>query len=735
MNNNRGMKATGKLAFILFLFVSLLVGLGGRVYYIKTVHGQEYEIRAKTQQTSRYDKIIPPNRGSIVDRNKQVLAVSTTIYNIVLDARVLSQAKAEEQKKTLETLTATFPELDYATLQGYITINPETKAPNLDTNWKYLVKGVDRKVKEEMEAKEIKGIVYEKDTQRKYPLHTTACHVIGFNRSLGIEKQYDSDMAGSPGRSFISYDGTNSAVSQDFAPKDGNTVVTTLDYTIQQYAEQAVEQAITEFPAVNAAAIVMNPNTGEVLAMADTNKFDLDDPSNPLALSDSSFKAAWDTMSEEDRSNYLNKTWRNFNVSDAFEPGSIFKPMVVAMALEENIIKPTDTFYCPGSKQVADRKIRCNLISGHGTLDVADVLKFSCNVGMMDIGERLGRKLFYKYQMDFGFGSKTGIDLPAEASSPSWYYSEERIGPTELATMSFGQSFNCTPIQAITAFSAVINGGNLMKPYIVSQVIDKEGKIIKENKPEIVRKVISQQTSDIIRVDLKKTIEEGTGKKARIEGYSIGGKTGTAEQGDRKKNEHVLSYIAYLPVEDPDIIVMCIINRPTGFADGIQSPAPMTKALLQNIIKYKAIEPEYVSDESEKETKNTTGKTKLKDLTGQKLYDVVPYLDTIGLNSKVIGSGNLITNQVPHEGVEVEEESEILLYVTKEENETGDVSVPNVEGKSYNEAVTILNDAGLQVKSTGDEDGIVEAQNPKGGIYVDSSAITVEITLKQPGEK
>lgn len=729
MRKNRGIKATRKLAFVLFVFVTSLIGLGGRVYYLKTVHGEEYEIKAKTQQTSRYDKIIPPNKGSIVDRNKQILAASTTVYNIVLDSRVLSQVKPEEQEKTLKALTTAFPELDYNELKNYITINPQTNKPNLDSNWKYLMKKVDKSVKDALEAQKVIGIVYEKDSQRKYPLNTVACHVVGFSGQWGLEKQYQTEMSGTPGRSFISYDGSNRAEQQDIAPKDGSTIITTLDCTIQQYAEEVVEQAAAQFPCENTAALVMNPNTGEILAMADSRKFDLENPSQPLTLS----QTQWDSMSDEDKSDYLNKTWRNFNTSDTFEPGSTFKPLLVAAALEENVITTQTPFYCPGYKQVADARIKCNLISGHGALDAKGVLAHSCNVGMMDIGQKMGRDLLYKYQKDFGFGSQTGVDLPGEASAASLMYDVDKIGPTELATMSFGQSFNATSLQTLTAFCAVINGGNLMKPYVMSQIIDKNGNIIEENRPEVMRKVISQETSDTVRNDLKAVMEGGTGKKARIEGYSIGGKTGTAQQGDRTKNLHTLSYICFLPVENPQVIVMCVINIPENYQDGVQTPAYMTKALLENIIKYMAIEPEYSSeDSSAAAASKAAGMINLRDFTGENLQGAVGVLDAAGLNYKIIGSGNTITNQAPHGGVDVEEGSEILLYVTKgEEDGQNDVSVPDVTGKNYSEAVTILNDMELEVEFEGDQNGVVLSQDPKAGIFVESGATVVKLQMGQ----
>ena len=226
-------------------------------------------------------------------------------------------------------------------------------------------------------------------------------------------------------------------------------------------------------------------------------------------------------------------------------------------------------FYCGGNKQVADRKINCNVRSGHGTLTVEEVLAYSCNVGMMDIAEKMGVSLFYKYQRDFGFGALTGVDLPGEVSASSLMYSEERIKSTELATMSFGQSFNTTALQAIDAMAAVINGGNLMRPYIVSQVVDKDGNVVKETKPEVIRKVISQETSDIVRKDLITTVEIGTGKKAKIQGYTIGGKTGTAQQGVRAEDKYTVSFIGFLPADNPQYIAITLIHKPETYADGV----------------------------------------------------------------------------------------------------------------------------------------------------------------------
>lgn len=726
----------GKISFILFTLTLTLSCLVGRVFYIKTVHGEEYEKAAKTQQVSQ-GTIISPNRGIILDRNKQALAVSTTVYNVILDCRVLSQADAKIQEKTVlalsEALSDDEEKIDAAVLRDYIAINTATGKPNLDSSWKILKRKVDKSVVDKLKEQGITtGVVYEKDTKREYTLKTVASHVLGFIRGdtkLGLEAQYNTEMSGVPGRKFTAYDDSSSAVTQEIPAEDGNTIITTLDYTIQQYAETAVKDAMAEYNPENAAVLVMNPNTGEILAMASGHPFDNNNPAEPLEMSDAAFASSWEMKNTEEQYEYLNNVWNNFNVSSTFEPGSIFKPMVVAAALEEEIITTNSTYECYGHKMVSGEKIHCNKTTGHGHQSLEDVLANSCNVGMMDIGEKMGKNIFYKYQKDFGIGTKTGIDLPGEASASSLMHAEDSIGPVDLATMSFGQSFNCTTIQILSAFSAVINGGNLMKPYIVSQVVDKDGIVINETKPEIVRKVISKQTSDIVRNYSKSVIDRGTGKKAKVEGYSIGGKTGTAQQGNRKEEKYTVSYCTFLPVEKPELAIISVIHLPPNYADGVTSAGPMTKKLLESIIKYKAMEPAYVVDGAAMAS-SKKAVVAIGDYVGMTLPNVSIELDNMGVDYETVGVGNLVTSQAPHSGTEVEEGSKIILYVTKGEGDTGDTIVPDVEGLSYEDAVGKIVGVKLEAVIEGSESGIVKSQEPKPGVYVDSGT-DVKIILEE----
>lgn len=730
--NTTRIKANQKFAFILFAFMFAIAILFGRILFLKVVHGQEYEAAVRNQQINRYDVVLTADRGSILDRNEQVLAISTAVYNVVLDSLVLSENDDKQKEKTISTLCEYFPELDAATLRKYITVDPSTGNIYLANNWKYLVKSISRELKEELEEKSLKGVYYEQTSQRSYPLKTVGCHLIGFTRGdtqWGIERHYNDYMVGTPGRSFLLYQEGDSVAYQDYAPQDGDTVITTIDYTIQQYTEEVVNNTAAKWSCDTVAAIVMDPSTGEILSMAQSGGFDLNNPSGPPQLeSDAAFREQWEAMEAEEQMEYLNKMWTNFSISSTYEPGSIYKPLVIAAALEEGVISKSDTFYCSGSMDVSGEHIRCHLRSGHGTVTVEDIMAYSCNVGTMQIAQKLGADKFYEYQKSFGFGEKTGIDLPGEGGTgASLMHAKSAIGPVELATMSFGQTFNCTSIQMITAFAASINGGEIMEPHVVSQILDEAGNIVYENKPETVRKVISQATSDYIRVALKATVERGTGKKIQIEGYSIGCKTGTAEQGSRNRNDlWTLTHVSYFPAENPQYIIFAIMHLPEGYADGVQSTAPMTKELMEKIIRYKNLEPTEGAN-------GTNGMASAQAVTvpnyvGGSTYSVVGDLDSRELMYKVVGTGNTIVNQVPKEGAKVDKGSEIILYVEKSQEDLGTVTVPNVVGSTYSEASTKLIDAGFGVVFEGEEGGKVSTQKPRYGVSVEKGS-EVTVTL------
>lgn len=730
-----GIKANGKFAFILFAFFAAFALMFGRVLYMKVVHGAEYEAAAKNQQINRYDITIPPNRGSILDRNNQVLAISTTVYNVALDSLQLAevaQQYPEEQEKTLTTLCEYFPELDYNTLKQYVTVNPETGELYMNNHWKYLVKGIDRSVKEELEALNLKGVYFEKSSKRSYPLNSSACHLIGFTRGdaqWGLEGYYNSYMEGTPGRSFILYNGADSVVHQDYDAKDGDTIITTIDYNIQKIAEEVVAETAAEWPAKNVAAMVMDPYTGEVYAMAESHSFDLNNPNEiPEWETDITYTENWDQLSAEEQVNYLNTMWKNFCVSDTYEPGSIFKPITVAAGLEEGVITPNSSFPCSGHTDIGGFCIWCHLRSGHGTINIEQIMAQSCNMGVIQIANLLGADKFYEYQREFGFGDYTGIDLPGEAAGQ--LHSKESIGPTELATMSFGQTFNCTSIQSMAAFSALINGGNLVRPHVVSQIVDADGNVVMQNDTEVVRRVISEKTSAYMRTALKATVENGLAKKLKIDGYSIGCKTGTAQEGPRTRNDlWTLSNMSYFPAENPKYLVFTVINQPSDYVEGVQTPTPMTKKLIEGIIKYDNLEPTQPVEDEANLSKNKT--VSVADYTGSIIFDVIGDLDARELTYKVVGNGNTVVNQVPKGGTTVDVGSEVILYVERSEEDTGTVSVPNVVGKNYEQAETTLTNAGFTVAFEGEQSGLVTAQNPKYGVSV-AKGSEVMLTLEIP---
>ena len=713
-NKAKKKRVKNRLGFLLFVMVGVFCVLGGTVAFWKIAHGTEFETQAKQQQVSRYDYTISPNRGQIVDRNNQPLAISTRVYTVVMDVRVLFQFKDDVKQKTVDALCKNLA-LDRNTLMGYLAEDPQKPGnPSLDTSYKVLAKQVDPKVKEELEAEGVKGIVFEDDIKRKYPAGNFASSVIGFKSgemTTGLEKEYNDVMSGVAGRSFITYDGENGAVHQEIAAQDGDKIVTTIDYTLQGYAEQAVKEGMEQYNPENAACVIMNPKTGEVLAMASAPSFD---PNDPYKKPESVTDEVWNGLDTDSQSKELNNVWKNFCISSTYEPGSVFKPCVAAAALEEGVVKNTDTFVCGGALTIGGELIHCHLRSGHGPLSVEGIIAQSCNVGMMDISAKMGSSLFYKYQKDYGIGSLTGIDLPDEISAASLMYGENDIKSTELATMSFGQSFNASTLQVVSAVSAVINGGSLMKPYVVSQVVDPNGNIVSETKPQVIRKVLSKETSDIMRKDMVSVVETGTGKKAKIEGYTFGGKTGTAQQAPRSEGKYTVSYLAFIPADDPQYVMMTVIHKPETYADGVTTVAPITKELMQKLIKYENIEPSYQTEQtaSAGQSQVTVGS-----YVGDTLFNVLSDIDAQGLKYKVIGNGNTVTKQVPESGTKVDADTQILVYVEKGENDTGNIAVPNVKGKTYDEAKAAIEATGLTCTLNGEStEGVVEKTEPVSGV-------------------
>ncbi len=703
-----------KIAILGVICCFLLVGLLGIVGYIKIVYGEDYQRMARNQSTvaqTSVNKVINPNRGAILDRNRQQLVVSDTVYKVILDIRVLNDIAVTDAarptprgtlEKTLNKLSEIL-EIPIEELNACLAKDETGKLVN-DTNWYILKRDVTPRVKTQLRDANLNGVHTFPDTKRRYIKSAFAPQTLGFIRgdsSWGLENYYNKQLAGEIGRMFWTYAPDNTPIVEEIPARQGATLVTTIDSYLQEFAQEAVIKAGNQYTPEYAAVMIMNPNTGEVLAMAQYPSFSLSAPGDPDYFTDEKVKEYWDMLSEDEQTNYLYKTWSNFHVSSSFEPGSIFKPVVAAAAIEEDIITTEDTFHCAGDTWVLDTYLPCWIKEYgdiHGSQTLEQSLANSCNMAMIQINERMGRDMFFKYRNDFGFGEETGIDVPGEApvSARSVMYALADLNPVELATSSFGQGFNCTAIQAMTAFSALINGGNLMKPYVVSQVIDSEGNVVHNQQPTVVRKPISSQTSDIIRVMLNAVVTpSGTGKKAYIEGYNIGGKTGTAQQGSNR-DDVTVSFIAYLPVEDPQYLALALIHKPPKEIVGLQgstTAAPLLKEVMESIIKYKNIPP---SSGSSNKLPGENDVVTMQDLTGGQLVDVTKSLNQSGLDYEIVGSGNIVDRHHPAAGAQITPGSKIFLYVRCEDGQQETlVAVPDIVGMSGVQAIEAVNALGF----------------------------------------
>lgn len=726
--NNK--KYVSRLTILLILFAFAIGFLGYfRVFMIK-MDRDKYETTAINQQINKVqDKVIAANRGDIVDRNGETLAVGETVFDIIIDPKLLVEIDTDERERDTEKKAAAaksgkeYKSPDFQKDVGFALLETELGLSK-DSLEQYAAVGSDGKAKiQKHYVKIAKAVSYDKGkkindlgyswlygeqgTKRSYPHSGLAAQVIGFVRgdtSWGIENYYNNYMLGVPGRTFRTYESDGSIVTQRENPVKGNKVVTTIDAHLQQYADEACKEAYNAYAPEYTASIIMNPSTGEIYAMAQYPSFDLNNPMKLSTINSDADQKAFDALSQDEQSKQTNKAWKNFNISETFEPGSIYKPVVVAMALEEGIISTNDSFVCGGYKKVADAEIKCHLTSGHGSLTLAGVLAQSCNVGMMDIIAKMKPATYLKYQHDFGFGEKTGIDLPGESSAEKLLNSLDSLHSVEMATNSFGQGFNCTAIQAVNALAAVVNGGKLMQPYVVSQVLDNDGNVIEERQPQVVRQVISKSTSDWVRKALETTYTEGTAKKAQISGYSFGGKTGTAQQSPRSEQKYTLSFVAYHTVENPDIMVMTVIHKPRDYSDvgGAATPVPMLKEIFEKIIEYEALPPDY-DDGKGTTTKADTSYT-VKDYSGSNLKETVNQLIAEGIDFQILGSGDTVKSQSPAGGTNMEQKPGKILLTAETKNKTKLIPIPNVVGLSVSDAKKMLESAGFKVDVTEESD-------------------------------
>ena len=539
----------------LFTFGVLLF----KIYRINSKDGDRYRKEALSQQ-SYTNTVLNYQRGDVKDRNNTTLAVSVRKYDLVLEPRTLGK----DEKKKQSTVDAIAKKFGVASsvVEEVIQKKPNSMYEHIDGLKELPAKKVD-KFKKQIKKERLEGVWFEEVYKRNYPLKTVGASIIGFMNSnnqgtYGVEEQYNSVLNGTTGREYGYFDSNMNLQRTIKEAKDGNSVVLTIDANVQKI----IEDEIADFQkngtgAKTIAMMVMNPKNGEILAMASNSTFDLNDPQN-LASMYSEQKIA--AMTDKEKNENLLAMWSNFCVGSAYEPGSTFKPFTIAAALDENIISGKSTFQCNGVKKVADREIHCSNRSGHGMLDLRHALMESCNAALMDIGLGLGRNKFSKYNKLYGFGQRTGVDLPGETSG--LIHTKEELNPVELATSSFGQTQTVTMVQMLSGFSSLINGGNYYQPHLVKEIQNSNGDVVKTIDPVVVKRTTSEDTSSKLRSYLKSTVEEGTAAPAQVKGYSIGGKTGTAEKRPVSAKKYLVSFIGCEPAEDPEVAYYVIIDEP-----------------------------------------------------------------------------------------------------------------------------------------------------------------------------
>lgn len=717
--------------------------LGVRLYIIQIVHHDEYEAAAMEQQLR--ETTVSAKRGTIYDRNMNILAMSASTSNIYI-----SPAEIEMYDEDAELIASTLAEILDLEYDDIYELTQNT------SSWYTTVaRKVDDDIAEQVRAfKEEYGLMsvkIEESSKRYYPYSSLACHVIGYVGSddyglAGIEYYYDDDLSGTDGRIVraTNANGTDMMFTdyEDYYDaEDGYSLVLTIDETVQYYLETALEEAVEDYMCSDGAAgIVMDVNTGAVLGMASIGNFDLNDY---LTISDEDQAEADAAETEEERDEIISTArslqWRNKAISDTYEPGSTFKIITLAMALESGAITMDSTFYCGGSMSVLGRttELNCWSSSGHGTETLTQAVMNSCNIAFVNIGLSVGAETFYEYAEAFGLFDTTGIDLPGEASSIWWdeetFYDEDN--KSQLAAASFGQTFTITPIQLITAVSAVANGGYLMQPYVVDQVLDSDGNIISQTEPTVVRQVISEETSALCCEILKQVVgnSSGTGKNAYVAGYRVAGKTGTSEdvtyEASTGSKKYIVSFIGFAPADDPEVCVLVLLKDPSSasgtYVSGGQMAAPTVGTILSNILPYLGVEPEYTDEEEELVDKTVPR------LVGKTVAEAEAALEELGLDYRVVGDGDSVTDQLPKSNSTVAAGSEIVLYCG-EEASTEQVTMLDLTGLDYETARIRMGWYGLYIKAEGtlleSSTVTVVKQSVEAGELVDEGTV-VTVTL------
>ena len=709
--------------FGVFTFIPLLMEL----YEIQIVRHDELEQQAIDQQTK--DLSITAARGTIYDRNGNILAISATVYNVVLSPKDVLDLQAAYQKKVEAGNTPDYPaptnEMIAMRLAEILDLDAEEILQRFEKSksqyevLKYKVEAdVETAVREFISECHLdNGVYLSPTTKRYYPYSSLASHVIGFvndnGGAYGLESQYEQLLAGTAGRVVTAKNARGSDLLQFFEDyqdaQDGSNLVLTLDASIQHLCENYLEQGIAEFDVQNGGfCIAMDPNTGAILGMASSPDYDLN---NYSAVSDPVLQATLEGLEGEEYNTALaaarNKQWRSKILNDTYEPGSTFKSIVLAAALEEGVIDENSTFYCSGSVRVPGypKAIRCSDRSGHGAQTLAEAVGHSCNPAFIAIGQALGEEKFYQYLEDFGFLEKTGVDITGEGTGTVW--PESDFHNVQLATASFGQRFTATPLQLISGVAAAINGGYLYTPHVVQSITDSEGNVLQTADETAKRQVISQSTSQKVREMLEFVVDAKnnmTGKNAYVAGYRIGGKTGTSQT--LVDDQYIVSFLGFAPADDPKVIVLLALDSPkvaspgsnyctTGaYISGGRMVAPLVGPLLAEILDYMGVEKQYTAEELNGADVTVPG------LTGKTLEAAQAELTRRNLTCRVVGEGAAVTDQMPAAGAVIPGGSQVVLYMG-EEKPTEQVEVPDLNGMTPELAKQTLADLGLYMKASG----------------------------------
>ncbi len=695
------------ISIVLIMTIGMFCITGYRLTKIMLIDGDFYKEKAAEQQL--YDTETTALRGDIYDSNMQLLATSASVWNLYVTPNDFKNTfdndseKIEEAKEKIASKLSKIHNISYEKISQIL---------NKRSSYEIIARNI-----EETKANKIRKFIakngygdilgLDESSKRYYPKDSLASTVIGFvgndNQGLyGIEKQYDTELTGTPGRVVASKNaqGADMKFSYEYVeePKKGNSLVLTIDSYIQEVAEKYLDEAVAENKVADrGTCVIMNVKTGAILGMAVSGDFN---PNKPFELP-KEYKEQLKGLSEKEKKDktaeFQNKMWRNKAVSDAYEPGSVFKIITCAAALEENITDLNHSYNCSGEITIANRTYNCHKLEGHGTQSLSESMQNSCNPVYITLGQSLGIKTFSKYFRAFGLTEKTGIDLPGEAGSV--YHSEENMGTVELASSSFGQTFKITPVQLLSAVSASVNGGYLVQPHVVGEMIDEEGKTVKKTEVNRKRQVISKNTSKTMADLLFDVVEIGGGKNAYVAGYKIGGKTGTSQKvaeniSADKDNLYVSSFLGVAPADDPEIAILFLLDEPNGESYyGGTICAPSGGKILSQILPYLGYEPHYTEEQLENMSKAVDG------VVGAEVSGAIATLQQKGFNVKVVGNGSVVTSQMPKSGSKIYNGGVVVLYTDGEEQTV--TEVPDFTGMTVSQANETAVNLGLNISFEG----------------------------------